>query len=163
MIVAEAPRVVVEIVEIPRVTLVQDRSSPKAQAAWERGLLMLEHVQRIIDQLQDDPNIINMPRLPVDYLDERQTGPSSPKFIYLDEITGLDNPEFTTPLVRSLIGVSTQLGTIKASQRIGASNPLSELIKIYDNDESPEVSLVTPVHIKEEKGPEKISSPMPDA
>jgi hypothetical protein len=31
------------------------------------------------------------------------------------------------------------------------------MIKIYDDDESPEVSLVTPVHIEEEKGPEKTS------
>jgi hypothetical protein len=37
------------------------------------------------------------------------------------------------------------------------------LIKIYDDDESPEVSLVTPVHIEEEKEPEKTSSPVPDA
>jgi hypothetical protein len=36
------------------------------------------------------------------------------------------------------------------------------LIKIYDDDESPEVSLVTPVHIEEEKGPEKTSSPVPN-
>jgi hypothetical protein len=42
------------------------------------------------------------------------------------------------------------------------SNPLSELIKIYDDDESPEVSLVTPVHIKEEKEQERTSSPDPN-
>jgi hypothetical protein len=56
------------------------------------------------------------------------------------------------------IGVSAQPGTIEASGRTTASNPLSELIKIYDNDESPEVSRVTPVHIEEEKGPEKTYS-----
>jgi hypothetical protein len=44
-----------------------------------------------------------------------------------------------------------------------ASDPLHELIKIYDDDESPEVSLRTPVHIEEEKGPEKTSSPLLDA
>jgi hypothetical protein len=32
------------------------------------------------------------------------------------------------------------------------------MIKIYDDDESPKVSLVTSVHVKEEKGPEKPSS-----
>jgi hypothetical protein len=36
------------------------------------------------------------------------------------------------------------------------------LIKIYDDDESSEVSLVTPLHIEEEKEPEKTSSPVPD-
>jgi hypothetical protein len=38
---------------------------------------------------------------------------------------------------------------------------LSELVNIYDDDESPEVSLGTPVHVQEEKGPEKTSSPVP--
>jgi hypothetical protein len=42
-------------------------------------------------------------------------------------------------------------------------NPLSELINIYDDEESPEVSLVTPVQIIEEKEPEKTPSPAPDA
>jgi hypothetical protein len=32
-------------------------------------------------------------------------------------------------------------------------NPLHELIKIYDDEESLEVSLFTPVHIVEEKEP----------
>jgi hypothetical protein len=161
--VAEAPQVAAETTEIPQVTPVQDRSSPEAQDTWERGLLMLEHAQWIIDQLQDDPDIINMARLPEDNPDESQTGPSGPEFIDLDEITGLDDPEFTTPPVGSPTGVSAQPGTVEASQRTSASNPLSELIKIYDDDESPEVSLVTPVHIEEEKGPEKTSSPVPDA
>jgi hypothetical protein len=44
-----------------------------------------------------------------------------------------------------------------------APDPLHELINIYDDEESPEVSLVTPVHIIEEKEPEKTSSPAPDA
>jgi hypothetical protein len=36
------------------------------------------------------------------------------------------------------------------------------LINIYDDEDSPEVSLVTPVHIIEEKGLEEASSPAPD-
>jgi hypothetical protein len=98
MIVVEAavPQVATETTEIPGVTPVQDRSSPRGSGSWERGLLMLEHVQWIIDQLQDDLNIINMERLPTDNPDEIQTGPSDPEFIDLDEITGLDDPEFTT-------------------------------------------------------------------
>jgi hypothetical protein len=68
-----------------------------AQDAWERGLLMLEQVQWIIDQLQDDPDLISMTRLHADNPDEIQTGPSGPEFIDIDEITGLDDPEFTMP------------------------------------------------------------------
>jgi hypothetical protein len=59
-------------------------------------------------------------------------------------------------------GVSTQPEIVGASGRTTASNPLNEMIKIYDDDESPEVSLVTLVHIKEEKEPEKTSCPVPD-
>jgi hypothetical protein len=40
---------------------------------------------------------------------------------------------------------------------------LSELINIYDDDESLEVSLLTLVQIEEEKGPENTSSPILDA
>jgi len=36
-------------------------------------------------------------------------------------------------------------------------------MKIYDDDESPEVSLVTTVHIEEENEPEKTSSLVPNA
>jgi hypothetical protein len=57
----------------------------------------------------------------------------------------------------------TQPKIVGTSGRESAPNPLSELIKIYDDDESPEVSLVTPVHIEEEKEPKKTSSPVPDA
>jgi hypothetical protein len=56
MLVVEAavPQVAAEAAEIPQVALVQGRGTPMAQDAWERGLLMLEHAQWIIDQLQDD-------------------------------------------------------------------------------------------------------------
>jgi hypothetical protein len=40
---------------------------------------------------------------------------------------------------------------------------LFDLITIYDDEESSEVSLVTPVQITEEKEPEKASTPGPDA
>jgi hypothetical protein len=99
--VAEAPQVAVEITEIPKVTPVQYRSSLEAQDTQERGLLMLEHAHRIIVQLQDDPDILNMSRLPKDNLDRIQTGPSGPEFIDLDKITGLDDLEFTMSLSRS--------------------------------------------------------------
>jgi hypothetical protein len=116
----------------------------------------------MIDQLQDDPDIAETTGSPTDNPDGSRAGPSSPEFIDLDEITGLDDPEFTTPPVGSSTGVSAQPEIIEASQRTGTSNPLSEFIKIYDDDESPEVSLGTPVHVEEEKGPEKTSSPIPD-
>jgi hypothetical protein len=75
--------------------------------------------------------------------------------------SGLDDPEFTTPLVESPTGVSNQPEIVGVFVETSAPDPLHELIKIYDDDESPEVSLGTPVHIEEEKGPEKTSSPLP--
>ena len=90
-----------------------------------------------------------MARLPEDNSDRSHMGPSDPEFIDLDEITGLEYPEFTTPPAISSTGVSAQSETVGTSGRTTASNPLSEIIKIYDNDESPEVSLVTPFHIEE--------------
>jgi hypothetical protein len=74
---------------------------------------MLDHAQRIIDQLQDYPDLISMTGLPADNPDRSQTGPSGPEFIDLDEITGLDDPEFTTPLAGSPTGVSAQLERVK--------------------------------------------------
>jgi hypothetical protein len=46
---------------------------------------------------------------------------------------------------------------------IGVPNPLFDLITIYDDEESSEVSLVTPTPITEEKELEKKSAPSPDA
>jgi hypothetical protein len=43
--------------------------------------------------------------------------PSGPEFIDLDEITGLDDPEFTTPPVGSPTGVSAQPGTSRSISR----------------------------------------------
>jgi hypothetical protein len=91
-----------------------------------------------------------------------QTGPSGSELIDIDEITRLYDPEFTTPLVGSSIGVSTQLEIVGTLGRESASNPLSELINIYDDEEIPEVSLVILIQIKEEKEPEKTSSPTPN-
>jgi hypothetical protein len=93
----------------------QGRSSPEAQDVQERGLLMFEHVQRIMDQMKNNSDILNMARLPKDNPDESQIGPSGPKLIDVDEITGLDDPEFTTLSVELPTGVLAQLETIGVS------------------------------------------------
>jgi hypothetical protein len=102
---------------------------------------MLEKVQRMIDQLQDDLDITKTIG--------SQAGPSGPEFIDLDQIAGLDDPEFTMSLVGSPTGVLAQPEIVESLQRTDASNLLRKILKIYDDDESPEVSLGTPVHIKE--------------
>jgi hypothetical protein len=102
-----------------------------------------------------------MPVLLVDDSDENQIGPSGPELIDVDEFAGLNDPKFTTPPTGSMTGVSNQPKTVEVSMEISAPDPLYELIKIYDDDDSPEVSLGTPVHIEEEMGHEKTSYPLP--
>jgi hypothetical protein len=46
---AEAPQVAAKTTKTPQVTRMQGRSSPEAQDMRERGLLMFEHAQRIVD------------------------------------------------------------------------------------------------------------------
>jgi hypothetical protein len=84
-----------------------------------------------------------------------RVGPSGPELIEIDEIVGLDNPEITTPQVGSPGDVSAQPEIVGTSGRTSTQNPLHELINIYDDEESLEVSLVTPVPITEEKEPRR--------
>jgi hypothetical protein len=90
-------------------------------------------------------------------------GPSGPELIQIDKITRLDDPEVTTPQAGSPGSVLAQPEIARTSRRESAPNPLHDLITIYDDEESLEVSLVTLVQITEEKEPEKASSPAPDA
>jgi hypothetical protein len=64
------------------------------------------------------------------------------------------------PQVKSSMGVVNQPGTIRTLGRESGPNPICEPIQIYDDDENPKVSLVTHVHVEEEKGREKTSSPV---
>jgi hypothetical protein len=142
---AREEMIAAEATEVPLVAPVQDRGFPMTQDARERGFLMIEQAQQVIDQLQDDPDLIGMTGSPADNPDEIQVGPSGPELIEIDEIVGLDNPEITTPQARSPGDVSAQSEIVGTSGRESAPNPLHELINIYDDEESLEVSLVTPV------------------
>jgi hypothetical protein len=59
-------------------------------------------------------------------------------------------------------GVMTQPEMAWVSVETSVPNSLSEFINIYSDDESPEASRGTPVHVQEEKGPEKTSSLIPE-
>jgi hypothetical protein len=65
------------------------------------------------------------------------------------------------PLVGSLTCMSDKPETVGVLVETSASDPHRELIKIYDDDESPEVSLGTPLHVEEEKIPKNASPPTP--
>jgi hypothetical protein len=53
-----------------------------------RGLILLEGAQRIIDQLQNDPHLVDMSRIPTDDPIESIGEPSVLEPIQLEEITG---------------------------------------------------------------------------
>jgi hypothetical protein len=99
----------------------------------------------------------------IDNLDESQVATSGLELIEIDEIIGLDHPKITTPSVGSTRDVLSQPDIVGTLGRTSTPNPLHQLINIYDYEESPEVSLVTPVSIAEEKELKKASSPTLDA
>jgi hypothetical protein len=75
-----------------------------------------------------------------------------------EEITRSKKPEVPPPQIRSPGEISTQLKIVRTSGRTIVPNTLFDLITIYDTEESSEVSLVTLVHITEEKELERAST-----
>jgi hypothetical protein len=65
------------------------------------GFLLLQVAQRIIDQLQNEPNMIEMRRLPDDDPIKIRGEPSGLEIIQLKEITGTKKPEVPPPQMRS--------------------------------------------------------------
>jgi hypothetical protein len=61
------------------------------------------------------------------------------------------------------VTIPTQHEIPRTPGETGVPNTLFDLITIYDDEESSEVSLITPVPITEEKEPGGTSAPTPDA
>jgi hypothetical protein len=55
-----------EEIRAAEATEVQNRGLFLTPEAQERGFLLMEQAQRVIDQLQNDPDLIEMTRVPVD-------------------------------------------------------------------------------------------------
>jgi hypothetical protein len=104
-----------ETIDISQAVPVQGRGFPMALDARKKRLFMLEKAQQMIDRLQNDLDIAETMGSPLVNLHGSRVGPSRLEFIDLDEIIRLDELEVTTPPVRSLIGVSSQLEIIEAS------------------------------------------------
>jgi hypothetical protein len=129
--------------------------------AQRRGFILLEGAQRIIDQLQNDPDLVYMSRILVDRPIKNKGEPSGLEPIQIEQITGLENPKVPSPQIISLGGISTQIEISKTPGRKIVPNPLFKLITIYDDEEILEVSLVTPLYITEEREPKRASTPVP--
>jgi hypothetical protein len=126
------------------------------------GELLYQQSQLLMKRMQDDLYLIITPALPTGIREGGPTEPSSPGSINPGNTNGLGNPESTTSSVNSPVGGTTQPETGWVSIETQAPNPLSKLIHIYSDDESPEPSHDTPVRVQEEEGPEKTSSPEPE-
>jgi hypothetical protein len=113
--------------------------------AQRSGSLLLEGAQRIIDQLKNEPDLIEMLSIPTDDPIERRGELSGLEPIQLEEITRTENPKVPPPQIRSLGGISTQPEIVRTPRRTSVPNPLFELITIYDDFDILEVSLVAQV------------------
>jgi hypothetical protein len=63
---------------------VQNRGLSMTPKTHARGFLVMEHAQRVIDQLQNDPHLIEMARVPVDNPVECRVGPSGLELIQIE-------------------------------------------------------------------------------
>jgi hypothetical protein len=129
---------------------VEETTEPQRQ-----GLLLLEGAHRIINQLKNDLDLIEMTRIPTNDPIKSRGEPSGLEPMQIEEATGSENPEVPLPQIRSPGEISTQPEIARTLERTSVPNPLFDLITIYDDEESSkeslEVSLVTLVQITEEK------------
>jgi hypothetical protein len=100
--------------------------------AQRREFLLLEGAQRVIDQLENDLEIIEMMRIPLDNPSTIRGDPSGLESIELEEITSPKNPRVPSPHIRSSGTIPNQ---IEVSRTPGVPNPLFDLITIYDDEE----------------------------
>jgi hypothetical protein len=97
---------------------------------------LLEGAQIIIDQLENDPDMIEMSMILSHDPIERRGDPSGMETIQLEEITGPENPEVPPPQILSLGGISTQLEIARTPGIKSVPNHLFNLITIYDDEKS---------------------------
>jgi hypothetical protein len=80
--------------------------------------------------------------------------------ILLEGTTDPENPRVPSQQAISLVIILSQQEIQRTSGEEGVSNTLYDLITIYDDEESSEVSLITPVPITKEKEPGGTSTPI---
>jgi hypothetical protein len=76
---------------------VHNRGFSLTPEAQEGGLILMEQAHRVIVELQNDPECVEMTRVPIDIPIESQEGPSDPEPIQIGETTRSDNPKVSMP------------------------------------------------------------------
>jgi hypothetical protein len=97
---------------------------------------LLEGAHKIIDQLKNNPDMIEMISIPIDDPIKIRGEPIGLEPMQLEEITGLENPEVPPSQIRSPGEISTQPKIMGTLGRTCVPNPLFDLITIYDDKES---------------------------
>jgi hypothetical protein len=149
-----------ETMEAPQEAPVQNWNFLGTPGARERGTLLLQHAQQIMDLASNDLALLSS--VPTSNPEESPTGVGSSELTDPGNINGSDDPESTLPPADSPAGATTQSKSGRVSVETSAPNPLSEFIDIYSDDESPEASQKTSVHVEEEKGAEEKTPLVPD-
>jgi hypothetical protein len=149
-----------ETMEAPQETPVQNWNFLGTIGARERGTLLLQHAQKIMDLALNDSALLSS--IPTSNLEESPIGVGGSELTDPSNINGSDDPEFTLSPVDSPTGMTTQSKSGQVSIETSAPNPLSEFIDIYNDDESLEASQKTCVHVEEEKGAGEKTPLVPD-
>jgi hypothetical protein len=130
----------------------------EATEAQRRGMLLLEEAQRVIQRLENDPQLnpliepIRVTLTDTINLREEINGSESTP---LEETAHPENPGIMSQQARLFIVATTQLGETRTSSGTDVPDVLIDLITIYDDEESSGVSLITPVPIMEEGEPRR--------
>jgi hypothetical protein len=78
----------------------EENNATKATKAQRRGMLLLEGAQRVIQQLENNPELVEMMRItlvdPITIREELNGSEST----QLDETSGLENPRVPSPQAR---------------------------------------------------------------
>jgi hypothetical protein len=123
----------VETIELSSQKSLRFREEIKATETIEaqrRGFLLLQGVQRIIDQLQNNLDLVEMLRIPM--YDPITSGGESSGLepIQIEEITAPKNSRVPSPQIRSPGTISTQPEVSRTLGGTGVPNPLFDLITI---------------------------------
>jgi hypothetical protein len=153
------PQEGIEAARVYQESPVQIRDFPEVQATQGMGELLYQQSQLLMKWMQDDPYLIITPALPTTTQEEARRSQAAPIPQNLGNTNGLGNTGSTTSSVNSPVDRTNQTETGRVSIETQAPNPLSKLIHIYSDDESPGTISRLPCACPRGKGPEKVFLP----
>jgi hypothetical protein len=150
-----------ETMEAPQEAPVQNWNFLETPGALERGMLLIQHAQQMMDLASNDPALLSS--VPTSNPEESPAGVGGFELTNPGNVNGSDDPESTLPPSDSPTVMTIQSGPGRVSVETSAPNPMTEFINIYSDDESPEAPQKTSVHVEEEKGAKEKTPLVPNA